>query len=96
MPCWVRHEEAQLSGAFAPQLQGCLRSGPQAAACRSFVPCHPPAVMVVLGNSHDSMTTGRTVQVIGERVSPHSESMHQTRCNVTVRQHGIRAAVRGQ
>jgi len=93
MPCWVRHQEAQLSGASAPQLQGCLPSGPQVATYRSSVPCLPPAVVVVLGNSHNSMITGRTVQVSGERESPQIESMHRTRCNVTFSQHDIRVAV---
>ncbi len=93
MPCWVTHEEAQLCGAFAPQLQGCLRSGHQVAAYRSSVPCLPPADMVVVGNSQDSMITGRTVQVSGEQVSAHIESMHRTRCNVTVQAACIRLAV---
>jgi len=49
--------------------------------------------MGVLGNSHNSMISGNTVQMSGECVSPHLASTHSTRCNATVRQHGIRAAV---
>lgn len=53
-----------------------MRPDLQAAACRSSEPCHPPALTVVLGNSHNSMILGKTVQVKCEQMSPHTHTLH--------------------